>query len=401
MNYTHNSISRITLLASAIAAASPAHATDGYFDFGYGIQAKGMGGAAVAFPQDSLAPASNPAGVAFLDNRADLGLSYFQPDRSASIGPYSFDGNAKDQFFLPELGYRHSLTTDLSLDIAVYGNGGMNTDYNNNPGFGLGHAGVDLSQLFVAPTLAYKFGDHHAIGLAPIFAYQRFEAYGLQNFGIPNQGYDNSYGGGVRIGYTGKFTDWLTAGVTYQSRIFTTAFSKYDRLFAEQGSFDIPENVALGVAIKPIKPLTFALDVEEIFYSEVKSVGNNLSLIRLGNGLGAAEGPGFGWQNVTAIKAGIAYDVTDRLTLRLGYNFCTQPIPESQTYFNILAPGVVQQHITAGATYRFSQHWEVSAFYAYGFPQTVHGAGNAFGPASNANLTMSQNTFGLAVGWLF
>ena len=393
------SASRLAVLGLAAMSAVSAQATDGYFDYGYGTQAKGIGGAGVAFPQDSLAPASNPAGVAFLANRLDLGLTYFQPDRSASLGPNNFDGNGKEQFYVPEIGYKHSLSKTFDFGLAIYGNGGMNTDYKTPiPAFGTTHAGVDLDQLFIAPTLSYKLNENHALGIAPIIAYQRFKAYGLEYFGIPDQGYDNSYGGGVRIGYTGKLTDWLTVGLTYQSRVFTTRFKEYEHLFAEQGSFDIPSNFAVGFALKPVKQVTFALDVEEILFSEVKAVGNNLSAATYANGLGADGGPGFGWRDVTAIKTGIAYAPIEDLTLRVGYNYSTQPIPENQTYFNILAPAVVQHHVTAGDTWRFSQHWEVTSFYSHAFEQSVNGSGN-FGGA-NANLKMSQNTFGLALGWI-
>jgi hypothetical protein len=40
-------------------------------------------------------------------------------------------------------------------------------------------AGIDMSQLFLAPTYARKLGPRHA-GLSAILAYQRFEAKGLQ-----------------------------------------------------------------------------------------------------------------------------------------------------------------------------------------------------------------------------
>jgi long-chain fatty acid transport protein len=104
--------------------------------------------------------------------------------------------------------------------------------------------------------------------------------------------------------------------------------------------------------------------VEHIFFSEVKSVGNNLSAGTLSHGLGSDGGPGFGWRDVTAIKTGIAYDVTKQLTLRVGYNYSTQPIPENQTYFNVLAPAVVQHHVTAGFTWHVNNSIELSAFYA-------------------------------------
>ena len=43
------SASRIAIMGLTALAATAAHATDGYFDYGYGVQAKGVGGAAVAF----------------------------------------------------------------------------------------------------------------------------------------------------------------------------------------------------------------------------------------------------------------------------------------------------------------------------------------------------------------
>jgi long-chain fatty acid transport protein len=388
---------QIAVIGLTTAAATIAHATDGYFDFGYGIQAKGIGGAGVAFPQDAIAPAANPAGVAFLDNRFDVGLAYFQPDRTVSLGGNTYNGNGIENFFLPEIGFKHSLSDKFDFDLAVYGNGGMNTDY-RSPIFGATDTGIDLEQAFVAPTLSYKITDNQAIGIDPILAIQRFKAHGLEGFGITGSGFDYSYGGGVRVGYTGKLTDWLTVGATYQSRIFTTAFDNYSGLFAEHGAFDIPSNFAFGLAVKPFKPVTLAVDVEHIFFSEVKSVGNQLNGQTFGNGLGANDGPGFGWNDVTAVKTGIAYEATKQLTLRVGYNYSTQPIPDNQTYFNILAPAVVQHHVTAGATWRFNQNWELSVFYAHAFKDTVNGSGN-FGGA-NANLSMSQDTFGLSIGWI-
>ena len=398
-SHRSKSATRIAVLGLTALAATAAHATDGYFDYGYGVQAKGIGGAGVAFPQDSLAPASNPAGDAFLDNRFDAGLTYFRPDRSASLGSNQYEGNGIQNFFIPEIGYKHSITTNLAFGLAIYGNGGMDTDYSQHL-FGSSNTGIDLEQGFIAPTLAYKLNDNNAIGIDPIFALQRFKAHGLEGFGVNSSGYDYSYGGGVRIGYTGKWTDWLTVGATYQSRIFTTSFNDYKNLFAEQGSFDIPSNFAVGVAVKPLKQVTFALDVEHIFFSEVKAVGNNLSAATFASGLGSNNGPGFGWRDVTAVKTGIAYDATKSLTLRVGYNYSTQPIPDNQTYFNILAPAVVQHHVTAGVTWRFNKNWEASAFYAHAFEQSVNGSGNYFGPPANANLKMSQDSVGIAIGWI-
>ncbi|MFT3991927.1 MAG: outer membrane protein transport protein [Luteolibacter sp.] len=392
---------------AALAVTSPLHATIGYFDHGYGVKSKGAGGTGVADPQDALAPATNPAGLAFVEDRFDFGLSFFQPDRSADLYGSEYDGNGKHNFYIPEIGFKTHLNENIHLGLAIYGNGGLNTDYqkplyDQPPTFGnTTDAGVDLLQLFIAPTLAYKINANHAIGVTPILAIQRFEANGLEDFGVESSGYDTSYGGGVRIGYTGKLTDWLTIGASYQSRIYASRFDDYSTLFAEGGDFDIPSNYTVGFALHPVEKLTFAFDVQRIHFSEVNSVGNDLSFERFSKGLGADEGPGFGWRDVTAFKTGVSYEVTEALTLRLGYIYNTQPIRENQTYFNVLAPAVIQHHVTAGVTWKINKNWETSAFYTHGFKETVKGSGNAFGSATDADLTMEQNSFGLSVSRIF
>jgi long-chain fatty acid transport protein len=59
-------------------------ATNGYYSNGYSIINDGMAGASIAYPQDTLALASNPAGLIDVGNRADLGIEYFRPDRGAT-----------------------------------------------------------------------------------------------------------------------------------------------------------------------------------------------------------------------------------------------------------------------------------------------------------------------------
>ena len=84
-------------------------------------------------------------------------------------------------FFIPEFGYNTVHSATFSYGIAVYGNGGMNTDYPNTPlncvpfgGYpvanglcGDGRLGVDLTQLIIAPTFAWKLTPDHAIGISP------------------------------------------------------------------------------------------------------------------------------------------------------------------------------------------------------------------------------------------
>ena len=53
-------------LIASLALSEAAYATNGYFSHGYGIKAEGMGGVGIALPQDTLAAATNPAGMGLI-----------------------------------------------------------------------------------------------------------------------------------------------------------------------------------------------------------------------------------------------------------------------------------------------------------------------------------------------
>lgn len=128
---------RAVIGAALCFAAGAASATNGYLSHGYGIKAKGQAGAAIAAPQDALTIATNPAGLAAVADGFTVGLDIFVPDREASFtqGGVSttYDGNDTSTFFVPEAGYSRRVGERLVLGVALYGNGGMNTDYGTNP----------------------------------------------------------------------------------------------------------------------------------------------------------------------------------------------------------------------------------------------------------------------------
>jgi len=412
---------QFNVLALSLLTVSTAFATDGYFSHGYGVRTQATGGVGIALPQDSLAAASNPAGIAWTGNRIDGGLSWFSPSRSIDITGNgvpgvngSYEGNDKKNFWLPELGYTRQLNQDVSVGIAAYGNGGMNTDYGKNPyaGFGSkGSAGVNLEQLFISPSLAYKVNDQHAFGAAINFAYQRFSAKGVSVFSsasidsknLTDNGNDSSTGWGLRLGWSGQITPALTLGATWASKVKTGNFEKYRGLFAQGGGFDIPENYGIGLAYKVHPQLTLAADLQQIKYGDISSIANPLANLFAGNPLGSEKGAGFGWRDITVVKVGAVYDYSKDLTLRAGYNHGGQPVPASETFFNILAPGVVQDHLTLGATYKVANGSELSFSYTHGFNKTVNGSNSI--PASfgggNANISLSENIVGVAYGWKF
>jgi long-chain fatty acid transport protein len=411
----------------ALLIAGSACATNGYFPHGYGMKALGMGGASTALSQDSMGGANNPASMVWAGSRLDVGAVVFNPDRDAqrsgSLIP-TLNGSVtsdRDHFLVPEFGYNRMLNNDLSVGVTVYGNGGMNTTYpqgNFNCGGGPanilcggGTLGVDLMQLIVAPTVAYKFNPRHSVGVSLLLAYQRFKAQGLQSFdnapGFPpftgapgsvtNRGNDSSTGVGVRVGYMGRVSDQVTLGASYSPKLDMGAFDKYKGLFAGAGDFDIPANYSVGVAFTPNADWTLALDYGRIKYSGVASVGNQSLPVAP---LGAPNGPGFGWTDINVVKLGVAWQMNANLTLRAGYNHGGNPITPANVTFNILAPGVMTSHYTAGFTYAMGKESEVTGALMVAPRVSVTGPSlfNGFmgGAAGNETIGMRQTLFGLA-----
>jgi long-chain fatty acid transport protein len=414
-------IGKIMLLSIALLfAVDAARATDGYFLTGYGTIQQGQGGAGVAKPGDSLAGATNPAGLLLVGNRFDIGLALFRPNRTATISGSgygvdgTYDGNRVKNFELPELGYSLQYRPNLALGVAIYGNGGLNTSYThifplfgNTSGGAVDHGGVNIEQVFISPTLAYKVGTHNYFGIAANIAIQLFADEGLQNFEsaassspthVSNNGNSYGTGGGVRVGWLGELNKVVSVGATYQSRTWVSKFDRYSGLFAEHGGFDVPANFAGGASVKLGSKATLLFDEERILYGSVKSIANPLAST---SQLGTDSGPGFGWHDINVSKLGLDYDVNPSLTLRGGYNHGGVPFDSSQAFFNILAPAVTKDHLHAGATVSLKSGKEISFAYIHAFNNTVNGASAipaAYG-GGNVSLSMYQNSFQVAFGW--
>ena len=423
-------------------SSAPANATEGYFQYGYGARSKGLAGAGVADSRDATAPATNPAGLAGISTQINAAFTLFSPRReftgsSALPAPFSYgftplgnyDSNA-NWHAIPNFALAYQLDEDSSLGLMVIGNGGMNTTWprmtrnlTNGPcpagttGIGvycMGKAGVDLMQMMIGATYARRLNETFSFGITPMFALQRFRADGLAAFGAAStdpgnltaRGYSYSYGGGVRAGVQVDLTDRIRLGLAGQTPMWMTKFDKYSGLFANDGSFDIPANITAGVAFDVTDAFRVMFDYKHIFYGSVDAISNpstNILTCVPGSStcLGGKNGPGFGWDDIDVFKVGVEWDATSDLTLRAGYSYNTNPISSRDVMFNILAPGVVQHHITAGLEYDLDENNSIELAAAY-VPETtvtgreLPGFGN---PAHKIELAMHQ--FELTVGWKY
>ena len=314
------------LVISTLLISYNSNATNGYFSHGNGIKNRALAGAGVAFPQDAMAGATNPAGMAFIGNRLDVGAVLFFPDRAYSsssslangfggaftIGPDS-EASGDNSFFIPSFGINKMISDNTTIGMSVYGNGGLNTTYNggtasfdpDGPGpapagstfpgvFGAGTAGADLFQIFFNFSIAHKFSENVSVGISPLIAIQGFRANGLEAFAgftktfaqsggmsvpddLTSNGQEYSFGAGVQVGMLVKnIANMIDFGASYRSKIYMDEFDGYADLFAEDGDFDIPPTLWLGFAVHPTPSITILFDFQRIWYEEVDSISNDI-----------------------------------------------------------------------------------------------------------------------------
>jgi len=346
-------------------------------------------------------------------NRYDLGVEMFSPIRKYSVtgNGAGFNGEAtSDQtlFIIPHGGANFMLGGNSSVGVSVYGNGGMNTEYPTSVFGGNQPTGVDLSQLFLNISYAQKIGTMASVGAGVILVQQRFKIEGADSFAgissdannLSNNGYANSTGIGIRLGGMIDIPGNVTLGISFQPKIDMSEFDKYKGLFAEQGDFDIPSTYVLGAAWKPMPDLLLALDIQRINYSDAASVSNPGPVAFGPPLLGSANGPGFAWEDITVVKLGAAF-TSGSWTWRAGWNHGDNPIPDTETFFNILAPGVVEDHLTFGFTKRVGSNNEINFSYMHALKNEVTGPLPVGLGGGTGSIEMYQNSLEISLGTKF
>jgi long-chain fatty acid transport protein len=276
--------------------------------------------------------------------------------------------------------------------------------------------------------------DRFALGVSAILAAQLFEAKGVKAFGpytksfvdsgftqqpknLSNNGHDTAYGYGGSVGGIWNINKMFSLAAAYTTKISMSKFSDYSDLFAENGGMDVPSTATYGLTVRPVESLSLSFDYQDIWYSDTASVNNpiqnlyqidsqgvNIGCPSLGGNnpqacLGGNKGGGFGWEDMSVYKFGLAWKYDPTLTFRAGYAVAdSQPIPKDQMTFNILAPGVIEQHITAGFTKEFANgnQWNFAASYA---PEKKVKGPNNFDPTQTVELSMYQFEFEMSYSW--
>lgn len=214
-----------TILAVAIAWPLAAHA-GGLYLYEIGTSDLGLAGAGTAArAEDASTVYANPAGMTRLAGdqltvgaQALYGKADYKLDGQGALNG-SNPGNAIGWLPNASIFYSHSVSEQLKLGIATYGNFGLSED------FGSSWAGKNLVNktalmaLTIQPTIAYRFSDQWSLGagLTANYGYLSLEREALVGRNTRKSS-DGDWGFGARIGALYEPSKSTRVGLVYNSQ---------------------------------------------------------------------------------------------------------------------------------------------------------------------------------------
>jgi len=432
-------------------------ADNGIYPIGWGAKSRGIGGAAVAYAQDTFGAIANPAGLTDLDNRIDGAFGYIyhtQKLRVFNWSPLAVSFGSRDALY-PINGSRNAILGEFGACLRITEcitagllftpqAGGVNIVQGAvpailPPGASLSHHQKErVYYAALTPCIAFRFCEDFSFGIGVDFTGAAVNAKNFQSISqgvlgslfvnngtahpnhVSNKGWDWAWGCAARLGFLWHvFPSW-SFGASYRTKTFMSRFKRYEGLISPQGRADLPEILSFGLAYRPFCGTTLAFDYCRIYNHCAPAFGNKTDIIfvdpttfvvTLLNPHGANNGSAFGWKNRNVYKVGICQDWGD-CTFRVGYNYSKSPIPRTNgTLSSGFIPAAVEQFLTLGGTWAYSPCTEFSFAYVHGFKHTVKGFVGKVFPAeieaqfltgkTNSNITARSDFLEFQMSWFF
>jgi len=369
------------IFATAVLAQS------GHIMQGVGAVNMSMGGAATAQPLDiSGALQWNPAAISTFDDKIvkfDIGLSTV-PEFDTSGQPTGnfFSGTTPDDRPLSPMpalamvwGKEGSKHTFGASAFGISGFGVTFPESTTNPinmpqnMGGFGRIESDYILLQVGFTWAYELSDQFSIGIEPTINYATLElapnptANPSPTAGYPSTDKATALGFGGQVGLFYDSGTGFKAGASYKS---TQSFGdfEFDNTYLDNSTatnnfnMDYPAIYSLGLGYS-LGDVDLALDYRLVDYENTDGFSKT-------GWTPTASVAGFGWENISIVSAGIQYKGIDKLPLRAGYTYSTNPINEDVAFFNIPATAIIKNAFQFGLSYEIDTNWQLDAVYHYG-----------------------------------
>ena len=382
----------------------------GHLMQGIGSVNMSMGGAATGQPIDiSGALQWNPAGITDFNGNTfsvNAGLFMSNPEISSSYGPMS--GVTKDEkanSIMPAVAVTFGKNPHHKFGISVFGVSGFGVEYpesTSNPilmsqqygGFGKVESNYMLMQVGFA--YAYKFNENFSMAIQPNVNYSALKihpnplANPSMTAGYPNSDNASAIGFGAQVGMYFKTNNGFKLGLSYKSPVYFNEF-KFENTYLDNTkgenkfTMNFPAIYSVGGGYSH-RLFDLALDYRYVDYANTEGF--------LANGwsnYGAVKG--FGWESIDVISAGIQIKAIEKMPIRLGYTYSSNPINPELTMFSVPASAIIRDAYEIGVGYKLNDKFTINANYHYGASD-----GKTSGALLNPMMASPSNPYGAIPG---
>jgi long-chain fatty acid transport protein len=395
-----------TLLGNSLFAQT------GHIMQGIGARNMSMGGAATGQPLDiNGALQWNPAGISAFKTKEfsiNAGMFYSSPQLSSTVptseGPFS--GTTEDDrgvSIMPALamvwGKEDSKHTFGVSAFGISGFGVTFPESNTNPinfpqsmgGFGRVESNYQLMQVGI--TYAYEISDKFSIGIAPTFNFASLElepnplASPSMTLGYPVSDNASAFGYGAQVGIFYNSGSGFKAGASYKSQQYFNEF-EFENTYLDNSpapgntfTMNYPAIFSVGAGYSKSK-FDFALDYRLVDYKNTDGFAEK-------GWTETASVQGFGWENISIVSAGIQYKGIEKLPLRVGYTYSSNPITSDLAFFSVPATAIIENAFQFGLGYEISKKVTIDAVYHHGAS-----GGSTSGPLLSPMMVSPSNPLG-------
>ncbi len=398
----------------------------GHIMQGVGAVNMSMGGASTAQPLDiSGALQWNPAAISVFDNKIidfNIGAFFSSPELSSTAPEFDntgqptgnfFSGTTKDDrgvspmpAFAMVWGKEDSKHTFGASAFGISGFGVTFPESMTNPinmpqpnGFGLIESDYMLLQVGLA--WAYEISETFSIGVQPTFNYAALE---LAPNPTADPGAPSSYpeypisdkasalGFGAQFGVFYNSPGGIKLGASYKTAQsfgdleFKNTFGS-DGSVASENAFnmDYPAILSFGVGYSK-GDVDFAMDYRYVDYENTDGFAES-------GWTDTFSVAGFGWKNMSILSVGLQYKGIEKLPLRFGYTYSSNPIDEELAFFSTPATAVIKNAFQFGFSYPLTDNLMLNGVYHYGTSD-----GKTEGPIYNPAFIPMDNNLGAIPG---
>jgi len=349
----------------------------------------------------------NPATLsAFNGKILDFSIGAFSssPELSSSYGPMS--GITKDDRGIspmPAIGFVWGKEDSKStFGVSAFGISGFgvtfpeeannpmsptfNPTINSNPISypqnmnGFGHIESDYMLMQISLSWSYEISKGFSVGIQPNINYGALElapnplASPSRTLGYPESDKATAIGFGGQVGLFYASEGGINIGASYKTAQSFSDFefsnTSLDGSAAPDVAFqmDYPAIISFGLGYST-EALDITVDYRNVDYSSTEGFeAKGWTIAESGPMTGFPTGSvkGFGWKDVNIVSAGLQLKVVDKLPIRFGYTYSSNPIDSELTFFSIPATAVIKNAFQVGLGYEFSDKFKLNGVYHYG-----------------------------------